>query len=563
MRHFKLNLENEAIVGVGLAVIANLGISLGVRFNRASYKTLSHAFILTLLLSISAIALTSHGIQTHAIALLLITPFLASFLMGRLATLSYGLVVILTLGTIFLLEKGSFFQVTPFPLDTYNPTKVVIFMFITILSIAIAYIYEYELMNMKKQRNEIEDELRKAIREANNLAQVKSEFLANMSHEIRTPLNGVIGLASCINLENPQKEDVEHLALIQSSGKHLLAIVNDILDLGKIEAEKISLNVEVHNVVEILKEISKIYEDSGRFDKKILIQTSKDFPVWLKVDSFRLRQILNNLVSNAVKFSPKDDIQVSLKIIGALQVESTCRIEIVVRDKGVGMSREQMQFIFEPFEQADKTTSRQYGGTGLGLAISKKLAEIMGGFLSVESELGKGSSFTLSLPAVVAETPADADTLESNRLVSDRNSFQKSISILVCEDNPVNSRLMKAYFKKLGLNFTLAVNGNQCLWEVEENNYDLILMDCHMPIIDGYEATRRIRAMKIKQPFIVALSAATLPEQREECFRSGMDDFIPKPFKKDDLVTLLLKYFPEKSGETNNLDPKSKRFDAI
>ncbi len=359
-------------------------------------------------------------------------------------------------------------------------------------------------------------------------SQAKSEFLAHMSHEIRTPLNGIIGLTHLALQSAPDGDLKEYLHKIRSSSTNLLAIINDILDLSKIEANKMVLE----NVNFMVEEVLDFVYTSIRFplEQKGLqykCELADDVPLKLWGDGLRLKQVLLNLLSNAVKFTARGNV--GLQIIRE-QHKSEDSLHFIISDTGMGISREYQQHLFDPYTQASSSISRRFGGTGLGLTICKRIAELMQGTLWCESELGSGSCFHLRIPCMPARNVYSEAEDDSHGVPPLENT--EDLKILLVEDNEINQEIAKAMLRHLHIECDLAQNGREAVHMTLENSYDAILMDVYMPVMDGMTATTEIRQkMKIgKKPLpIIAMTAVTLPETVDEIMRSGMSDHISKP----------------------------------
>ncbi len=376
------------------------------------------------------------------------------------------------------------------------------------------------------------DELERARCRAEDSSRAKSEFLANMSHEIRTPLNGVLGMAQVLAFTELTFEQRESVNTILQSGEGLLAVLSDVLDFSKIESRKLLIEPVVFSPALLGRQIIALFEHTARpKGLELNLFLSPRLPASLCADQLRLRQILLNLVSNALKFTSAGQVSLSMDY-----QEDTLRCE--VRDSGQGMSPEAVGRLFQPFVQGDASTTRKFGGTGLGLAISRELAGLMGGHLSVVSTLGAGSTFGLSLPAPRAEVPvAVADEQPAPRPAPDR------VRVLVAEDNPVNQQVAVRLLEKLGCTTSVASNGVEVLQRLDLERFDLVLMDCQMPQLDGYQTTRAIRERSTPSAFrvpIVGLTASAIDGDRERALACGMDGYLTKPVKLallDEVIT--------------------------
>lgn len=388
------------------------------------------------------------------------------------------------------------------------------------------------------ERCDLEKAVSQSRDKALEIAQEKANFLANMSHEIRTPLNGIIGISELLaetNLSIGQKDYIETL---KSSANLLLNIVNDILDFSKIEAGKLQLEENDFNLYEITIKTIKLFKPQAiKKQIKLDFEIQEGIPTDLCGDSGRLRQVLNNLIGNAVKFTENGDV--FLKI--SSKKENLLRFE--VSDTGIGIEKSKQSQIFEPFAQADASTTRQFGGTGLGLAISKQIVQMMDGEIGVESELNKGSKFWFT---AYFKSPS---VLESNNNVSEKpvdNHLNKlnKLNVLVVDDNPVNLEVALGKLNKFGIKTEGVENGFKAIEAVQEKKYDLILMDCRMPKMDGFETTRQIRDLngEEKNIKIVAMTASVENDERQRCFEVGMNDYLTKPLSDETLIQIIEKH---------------------
>ena len=369
----------------------------------------------------------------------------------------------------------------------------------------------------------------------------KNIFVANMSHEIRTPLNGILGflrLLSITKLDDEQKDYVEE---IKNSSVNLLTTINDILDFSKSEANKIVLEKISFNIKEFIKNLS-LYTRTNSNSKNIEIITEYDenIPEYIIGDSVRLRQVLMNLINNSIKFTEDGYIKISVQLIE--KTDNDVKIEFKVADTGIGIPKEKQTKVFEEFTQADESTTRKYGGTGLGLAICNNIIKLMDSDLKLESEVGKGTSFYFTINFEIDNDHVEADEEELHL----DTIFTKSAQILVAEDNPTNQKFISKFLDKFGLKCEIASNGQEAFDLFKSKRFDLILLDCQMPVMDGYEAAVSIRDYEKEQNLkpipIIALTANAFSSNKEKCLSLGMDDVITKPVKMDDLIAKLSKY---------------------
>lgn len=387
-------------------------------------------------------------------------------------------------------------------------------------------------ITIAKQKSELEI----SWRQTEEAMRVKSDFLAMMSHEIRTPLNGIIGMSDImLSAELPARLR-EQAKTIGECGQILLTLVNDVLDFSKIESGKMRLDLIEMDVERcVLSAMSLFKSVAQKKNIELTFYIDQETPKKIMGDEVRLRQVLINLIGNAIKFTNQGEVVIKVKGI-AVGVDSY-ELYFTVRDTGIGIAKEAQKKIFQPFTQADVSTTRKYGGTGLGITICKRLVELMGGEVGLQSELGKGSIFTFFISASL---PVN----QKFKMVKATGVPARG-RILVVEDNLVNQTITRAILEKAGYTCDAVKNGLQCLAALKQNRYNLVLMDCQMPGMDGYETTRRIRALSsFKDLPIVAMTANALEGDREKCLAVGMNDYISRPIREAAVVEIIKNNLP-------------------
>lgn len=394
------------------------------------------------------------------------------------------------------------------------------------------------------QIKKTELELTKSKEYAEKASMAKDEFLSTMSHEIRTPLNAIVGISNLLLMNEALPAQMENLEALKFSSEHLLNLINDILDFSKIESGKIEFDDSEFSIHDLLLGLRKNYSYPAK-EKGIFFKVKKDeeLPEVLIGDITRLSQIISNLISNAIKFTSKGGVTLDVEVRNQSKTNTTLRFE--VKDTGIGIMQSKLNKIFEKFSQASSDTTKLYGGTGLGLPICKKLLELQGSQLEVKSVFGEGSTFWFELDFGISER----FTAPTSKHIDLKPSFGAitGMKVLVAEDNQLNIMVIKQFLNKWGLDFDIALDGQQALDAIEAKEYDLILMDLQMPVMNGYQATKMIRAKGgryINMP-ILALTASTTISVRQEAQNAGMDDYIMKPFNPKDLYQVL-KYYRDK-----------------
>jgi len=419
---------------------------------------------------------------------------------------------------------------------------------------------EIELSDYRKRLEEKvlmrTSELQLATEKAKKANAAKSRFLANMSHEIRTPMNGVIGMLRMLNKAKLDKKENHYLANAILASDDLLALLNNILDFSKIEADSVQLETIETEFQPLLETAFSALVSTAHEKGVALTLNTEHIPSTLLLDPTRFRQILVNLAGNAVKFTQHGSVTISLSFTPSSEkdsINSHGDLHVSVTDTGIGMSPEQIKVIFHPFSQADESTTRKYGGTGLGINIAKSLVEAMGGHLHVRSTPGQGSCFSFTIPtrsrSLKYSTRLNVDLITRPHMQAEKtghhNQFDDRV-ILVAEDNPLNQLVAQSILEELGIKVEIANHGLEAIELWQKRHFDMILMDMHMPEMDGLEATRRIRGDEKKNGSlatpIIALTANNLKEDVDHCISVGMNDFLGKPFKDKQLLELLNKH---------------------
>lgn len=387
--------------------------------------------------------------------------------------------------------------------------------------------------------------LQKALEKAEKADKVKSDFLANMSHEIRTPLNAIIGFSQFLaNDKSIGEKNIKSASIIQTSANSLLTIINDILDFSKIGDGSFDVSLAQTNIHEVCNDI--VYLFSNKVEKKSLrfdYYYDNNIPKYLLTDGLRLKQILVNLISNAIKFTPESkDISLSVRLLKS--IDSKVLVEFEVRDSGIGIPKDKMEVIFNPFMQLENIENKHHTGTGLGLSICNSILEKFNSKFEIISEVNKGSSFKfiLELDVVLENKDIDKKDLEN------KDNIIKKAKVLVAEDNTANQQLIDIIFEELNLDYKLAINGQEAIdiYKESPSLFDLILMDINMPILNGVEAFYKIREYEKENSLtnipIIALTANAIKGDKEKFISIGMSDYISKPINFDELEELLQKY---------------------
>ncbi|MDF9800288.1 PAS domain S-box-containing protein [Catalinimonas alkaloidigena] len=390
-------------------------------------------------------------------------------------------------------------------------------------------------------RKKYEKELLLAKKKAEEASRVKAEFISTVSHEIRTPMNAIIGIADLLLKSSPKPQQVENLQILKSSSDHLLNLINDILDFSKIESGKVKVEERNFNLGTLVQSVIFSFRERAE-EKGITLDLlwEDGLPEYFLGDPVKIRQVLTNLLGNAIKFTNEGYVKLSLS--GRNQSQEACTIDFSVQDSGIGIAPDRLEQVFDTFTQESYDTNMKYGGTGLGLSICQKLLALYGSKLSVESELGKGTTFFFSLTLKVGEVDEKAQSMAS---IANAQASVEGIRLLLVEDNLTNIYVASQYLRSWGIQFDTAENGKQALERLSHKDYDIVLMDLRMPQMDGYETARAIRAMeeeKYRTLPIIALSASAQPHHLSKIETAGMNDFVSKPFVAEELHAKIAYY---------------------
>jgi signal transduction histidine kinase/CheY-like chemotaxis protein len=517
---------------------------------RPRWTIISHILlVLATVLNLTNVFITLQTVDIITAQVILLIIIFSFYMLGQVSGMFYSLMNLIPVLLFLILEYDSNYVISikPLVLDESTIIIAVCANFILIIFMH-SHFYTAFIKSMVKlektaeERGTLNVELEKVIEKAEKSAQAKSEFLSIMSHEIRTPLNAVIGMGNLLMMGNPRPDQKDNLEILKFSANNLLALVNDVLDFNKIEAGKVVFENIKFNIPELMQNVcggQMLKAQEKELDFKVSIDPALRHKVVIG-DPTRLTQIIFNLVSNAIKFTNTGTVWVNVSCIE--DRHNIVNVDFKVKDTGIGIAKENLEAIFEPFTQESISTTRQYGGTGLGLAIVKRLLELQGLQMSVVSEPGKGSEFSFNMEFPVSTEHVIIHEERRNDPIEAGDGLT-GLRVLMAEDNMVNVMLMKKLLSKWGITPTVAENGERAVEMVQYGNFDIILMDLQMPVLNGFDAAVEIRKMRDPKKAnipIIALTASALFDIKERVFSSGMNDYVSKPFKPDELKEKML-----------------------
>jgi signal transduction histidine kinase/CheY-like chemotaxis protein len=512
---------------------------------KPQWRHISHVLlVIATTINLGNVFVVIQKVDIITIQVILLVVLFSYYMLGQRWGILYSLINIIPVLVFYVLNYNQSYFI-PLRPEEIDQSTIIISMFANFIIIIYIHSHFYSafIKNIKQLKQTSEEQavlnnmLELAIDKAEKSSLIKSEFLATMSHEIRTPLNAIVGMSNLMMMANPRADQKENLNILKSSANNLQSIINDLLDFNKIEAGKVIFEHTKFSIVDLLHNIYGAQQQNAE-DKGLIFTLKIDPALSSRVllgDPTRLTQILFNLVSNAIKFT----------LTGNIYVKAFCYddrnkkvgVTFTVKDTGIGIDKNNLQSIFEPFTQESITTTRQYGGTGMGLAIVKRLLELQGLHMHVSSRVGEGSEFSFNMEFAVSMESIN-EVGEKYQLLKNTEGLS-NLKMLIAEDNPVNVLLMKKLLSKWQIIPTIAENGERAIEIFKNGSFDIILMDLQMPVMNGFDAAMEIRKLpdtkKANVP-IIALTAAALLDIEEQVLNAGMNDYVSKPFKPEQLM---------------------------
>lgn len=528
-----INIIHFAVIIPGLALI--YALSYTKIFIRTWQRLISVAFVLAALGKIILLILMPDN-SAYYTGLILI--YSAGYFVFRLRFIYAAIAG----WTTFLCFNAAVFY---FPDISFNEVITYNFFYLALNLFGMLSAYNMELYNRKnfylntKLDATEKEKLREQVRLANKSVEFKQNFLANMSHEIRTPLTGLVGMIDLLKKTDLDNQQIDYINTLKHSTENLHEIINQVLDYSKIEAGKVRLKKKVFQVQTLLVNAKNLFSSICDKDIEFEMVVGQEVPIYIKADKDRITQVINNLISNAVKFTNAGKIMLKVNHIASSDITKDIMLKVEVSDTGQGIKPEKLDQVFVPFAQIDEVDTRSCDGTGLGLSICKKLVEMHGGEIGFDSKYNMGSTFWFTFKAEIIDKNETSKYLFNDELPGSK----KSLKILFAEDKKVNQKVISLLLESMGHEVTLANNGKDAIDKYEEDYFDLIIMDVQMPVMDGITATQKLKAKYKDIPPIVGLSANAFEGDHKKYIKLGMDDYITKPFKDEDFMEVVKKFF--------------------
>jgi len=512
---------------------------------KAKWRNAAHILLIALSLFIlTNILMYKHGINLVTFQLSIIIISASFYILGKNWGIMYSAINIMPIIITFTMTRAQGGSIYLSDAEVSSNTFMLCLVFNFILLVLMQYEFFKSFYQSQIKERELNHQLQSALKEAQEATRMRADFLSSMSHELRTPLHAVIGMTNVLSIENPRKDQEENLAILRFSSENLLALINDTLDFSKMNADKIVLNKADFNLTLLVQNINATFHTKAE-QKGIILKLTNDFedqPLFVKGDQTRLTQILNNLVSNAVKFTDTGGL-VEMSISTTARTAEKITLLFTVKDDGIGIPANKHDTVFEPFLQANNNITKRYGGTGLGLSIVKRLIELHGSKLKLDSKENVGSTFSFDISyelAAIQEIMPVAVSAASTADIS-------GLNILIAEDNIVNIMVLKKILEQWDCDYSIAKNGLEALEMVKAGSFDIVLMDIHMPVMDGFEAARHIREIpdiRLSKIKIIALTASSDVDIQQSFSYAYLDDYLTKPFRPDLLKKKLEECLP-------------------